>query len=89
MQHDGHSWYHGIPTSLRDKMVAPGQDLVDYVTLGLGGYYFVQFCDGSKQWAGPDSLSAALRDGWLAFVELLVFAPNNGWYLLWEDLGFA
>jgi hypothetical protein len=43
-----------------------------------------QFTDGDWQVRGPDSLTEALRERPDASVELLAFAPDNG-YMLWDD----
>ena len=45
----------------------------------------LQFTDGDWRLNGPDSLCEALHQDPDTSVQLLAFAPDGGWYVLWED----
>ena len=88
VQRDGTCWFSsGIPRQLgnwikgRQKHLPP----VDLVAIGPSSVCFVQFCDGKSKCCGPDLLSEALRRRESSRVELLAFASDEGWYVLWED----
>ena len=47
----------------------------------------LQFTDGGWEHAGPSSMCEALHEASNqgVSVQLLAFAPDGGWYVLWED----
>jgi len=57
------------------------------VALGLEDSSFVQFADGKWELAGPQSLYETLNEAYQrgVGVELLAFAPDDGWYVLFDD----
>ena len=57
-----------------------------YIDMGPEESCFVQFCDGSQQWAASACLIDAPH-GHPKPVELLIFAPSGGWFLLWGEDG--
>lgn len=91
VDNDGYSWWSsGIPLKLNNWVKGRQKDLppVDFVAIGPNEVCFVQFCDGSTKWDGPDSMSEAIHATNMR-VELLSFAPCGGWYIMWEDGSYA
>ena len=80
VERDGQTWWADVPTALHNKVVGRQKSLppVDYVALGGGGRWFVQFTDGNWWLVGPQSLHSALC-GSDSAVEILAFAPDDGW----------
>lgn len=77
-------WWSGLPDGLVNTLNERHADLpaVDCISLDASrrSHYFVQFEDGTSQWNGPDSLSKALHEEAHLSIDLLCFAPRNGWY---------
>ncbi|GBF97188.1 hypothetical protein Rsub_10049 [Raphidocelis subcapitata] len=89
VENDGTAWWQDIPHSLSNKCIGRQKSLppVEYVALGPGESYFVQFVDGHQQWwadEGLDDLTEALHS-YSESVKLLAFAHGGGYYILWED----
>ena len=86
---EGEAWWIGdVPRGLI-KAIKRFQAFtaVDYVAMGPDGSYFVQFCNGKRCWEGPESLTEVLLHppGETQLVELLAFAPDDGWYVMFQD----
>lgn len=80
-----------MPITLHNKVNGRQRSLplVDYVALGPGDDYFVQFEDGDWQFSAsaPDDLVEAVQEHSGSKVELLAFAPGGGWFVKWADGG--
>lgn len=77
-------WYSGLPDGLFNRLNGRHAELPDINHLALDAStrsnYFVQFTDRTSQWCAPDSLTQALHEEADLAIELLCFAPRNGWY---------
>ena len=81
---DGSVTADALPPKL-DALLRSGASAPTFLSLGAEGHFYVEFEDGRRAWNAPASFAQAVEGRDFRDVSAAAFAPDGGWFLLWDD----